>query len=296
MRYDKPPLTYQEQAERLINRGLIADKDALVSRLQAVSYYRLSGYLYPFRQPDDSYRPGTTLDTIWHRYTFDRRLRLLLLDPIERIEVSVRTSLVYELSHQTGPFGYTQNGNLPNLSGDRLGNFLTKLYEEKKRSPEEFVLHFNQKYGDVHAYLPLWMSAEIMPFGMTLTLYRGVAKPIKQKIARELGVADDVLFSWLNSLNAIRNICAHHGRLWNRILGVKPMIPRGHKNKDWQTPVLIPNDRIFAVLSISKYMLDRIAPQSAWPQRLKALFAEYLEIPLGNMGFPKNWENSPIWK
>jgi abortive infection bacteriophage resistance protein len=108
MKYIKPALALEQQADQLIRRGLVGDRGILIDRLSAVNYYRLSGYLFPYRQPDDTFRPGTTLDEVWNRYTFDRRLRLLIMDPIERIEVHVRTALVYRMAHATGPFGYTE--------------------------------------------------------------------------------------------------------------------------------------------------------------------------------------------
>ncbi len=296
MEYAKQPLTLEQQADQLLDRGLIAERDVLIACLRSVNYYRLSGYLHPFRQSDDTYVPGTSLETVWRRYTFDRRLRLLLLDPLERIEVSIRTALAYELAHAAGPFGYLESGNLPNLSPDRREGFLSKLREETKQSSETFVKHFQAKYADQHADLPIWMAVEIMSFGMTLTLFRGVPKPIKQRIAGEYGIADDVLFSWLVALNSIRNICAHHNRLWNRGLGAKPKIPRGHKHREWRQPVDIPNNRVFCVLTIAKYFLNYIAPNSQWPHRLRSLLTEYPEIPRRPMGFPDNWEDCPIWK
>lgn len=295
MIYPKRPLTYEQQADQLIQRGLAADRETLIARLRAVNYYRLSGYLFPYRQSDGTYRPGTTLDQVWRRYTFDRRLRLLVMDPIERIEVHVRTALVYELAHATGPFGYTEPSNLPNLDGNRFGEFLAKLYDEADRSSEKFVRHYKGKY-DRQGYLPIWMAAEIMSFGMMLTLFRGVEKRVKQRIAKPLDLSDVELLSWLHALNVVRNICAHHGRLWNRVLGVKPKIPRGSKHRDWSDPVRVSNERIFGILTICKYSLDHIAPQSQWPQRLRDLLNEYPEIPRNNMDFPDNWEECPIWR
>jgi len=89
MEYTKPSLTYEEQADLLISRGLLADRDILIATLQNVNYYRLSGYLYPFRNTDDSFLDGTTLNIVWRRYRLDRRLRFLLLDAIERVEVAL---------------------------------------------------------------------------------------------------------------------------------------------------------------------------------------------------------------
>jgi len=105
-----------------------------------------------------------------------------------------------------------------------------------------------------------------------------------------------MLQSWLGALNVIRNICAHHGRLWNRELGYKPYIPQKQKYPQWHDPVSVPNNRIFAILTILKYLLNRVAPTSHWDQRLYKLLADYPEISTATMGFPKKWEKIEIWK
>ncbi|HOE67707.1 MAG TPA: Abi family protein [Candidatus Hydrogenedentes bacterium] len=296
MKYIKLALTYTEQADLLLGRGLSADREALIARLRSVNYYRLSGYLYPFRNPDDTFRAGTTLDAVWQHYTFDRRLRLIVLDGIERVEVAIRTQLVYEHVHRHGPFGYVVPANLPKLNGQRFDEFMARVYSETQRSHEIFVKHFQEKYGDQHGYLPLWMAVEIVPLGLVFTLFTGVEPAIKRSIARQYDIPDKVLFSWLGVLNGVRNICAHHGRLWNRELGFKPLLPNRHKHPTWHTPVTIPNNRVFAILTILKYMLGFVAPQSQWPQRLQHLLDEYPDIPRKNMGFPVNWEECPIWQ
>ena len=295
MWYSKKPLTFEQQAELLVARGLETDVESLVARLRTVNYYRLSGYLHPFRNPDDTFRSGTTLQTVWRRYVFDRRLRLLVLDAIERVEVAVRTQLIYELSHETGAFGYTDAANLPKLTGDRFAHFLKRVEDETQRSHEQFVKHFHQKYGDQHEHLPLWMAAEIMPFGVLLTLFTGVKPQIKRRIASQYRIADTVLHSWMGSINVVRNICAHHGRLWNRELGFKPLIPHPRKHPEWHTPVPVASNRVFAILTILRYMLWFVAPQSGWPARVHMLLAEYPDIPRAPMGFPADWETCPIW-
>lgn len=296
MRYEKVHLTFEEQAGLLISRGLSADQARLVSLLENVNYYRLSGYLFPYRLPDNTFKPGTTLERVWRHYTFDRRFRLIVMDAIERVEVSVRTRLIYELSAVSGAFGYAGHAALPNLTAAEYMRWMEEINKEVNRSRETFVAHFRAKYGDTHAYLPLWEAGEIMPFGFTLTMYRGVSSEVKKRIAGYYGIPDEVLTSWLRTINVIRNICAHHGRLWNRELGVKPFIPRRGKYTQWHEPVAIPQNRIFGVLTILRYLLTIMAPQTKWESRLLALLAEYPEISRWSMGFPDNWKESPLWK
>ena len=302
MEYKKPPLNYEAQAKLLLKRGLVADEAILINHLKSVNYYRLSGYLYTFRIIDDngnhldSYYPDTCFDTVWQRYTFDRQLRLIILDGIERIEIALKTKLTQVFSMKYGAFGYLDIKNLPRFSQDRHSIFITKLREETQRSNEDFVQHFFKKYGDYHNDLPLWMATEIMSFGSLLTLLNGMAEQDLKVIAREFNLNVPILDSWILTLSSIRNICAHHGRLWNRELGIKPKIPSGSKYAEWHSPIETGNKRIFGVLTIIRYMLRYIAPQSAWPQRFVNLLSQYPEIPLNFMGFPKNWETHAIWK
>ncbi len=293
MEYGKPALTFEQQADLLRFRGLIAEREELIERLKVVSYYRLTGYLYPFRNPDDTFKPGTTLDEVWLRYNFDRQLRLLVLDAIDRVEIAVRTTLAYHHCHTHGPFGYLNLSSLPGLDAGSFNRFHWKLKDEVGRSQEIFVTHFKEKYGDAHSHLPLWMGAELMSLEMVFTFFRGAEKAIKRQVSMQFAVAFKVMESWLSVLNAIRNICAHHGRLWNRVLGVKPLIPA--KDPRWHAPVEVGNDRMFGVLIILRYMLGIIAGQSRWRDRVEALIAGHGDIPLSLMGFPCNWRDCPLW-
>ncbi len=296
MKYSKPSLTFEDQANKLIKRGLIADKKKLVRCLKSVSYYRLSGYWHPFKNDDNIFKPGANLEQIWRRYTFDRQLRLLVLDGIERIEISIRTNLIYYFSHAYGAFAYLDHNNLPNLKKQKFDSFCKTFLDEQENSREIFAQHFWDKYGDYHKCLPLWMATEVAPLGRTLTMFRGLRSSLKKAIADIYGIPGIVLESWFSSLNVIRNICAHHGRLWNKELGYKPIIPEKNKAPEWHNPVVIENNRIFSILTIIKYMLNIIAPQSDWPNRLNQLLDEYPDIPLPNMGFSDNWQDCPIWE
>jgi len=193
-----------------------------------------------------------------------------------------------------GAFGYLDRANLPGISVSDHRQMLDRIREDTTHSREDFVRHYFTKYTS-ETELPLWMACELMTFGCMLTMFRGIETAMKQAIGAEYGVADIVLESWLQALNQVRNLCAHHARLWNRVFGVKPLIPRPNKHPDWHRPVVIPNDRIFGMLTVLTYMLKQVAPQSRWQDRLKALFARYNDIPPYAMGFPANYEASTLW-
>lgn len=49
--FNKPPLTYSQQLQKLKERGLIINNEKKTLHiLESVSYYRLSGYWYPLLQ------------------------------------------------------------------------------------------------------------------------------------------------------------------------------------------------------------------------------------------------------
>lgn len=305
MIYGKGPLTFEEQADRLIGRGLIADRDELIRRLAGVNYYRLTGYLYPFRRPDDSFLPGTTLETVWRRYVFDRRLRVLFLDAIERIEVSVRTKLVYHLAHHTlpggaepaGAFGYLDQRYFPGFKvATEFLKWRSKLAMETDRAKsEKFVQHFRTKYGAEHPELPGWMVAELMSFGALLSMAKNVVPDVQKQVAAEYGFPYAHFISWLQALMVLRNACAHHDRIWNRESG-KAGKPQRNKFPLWYCKPEIPNDRTGYLLTICHYWLGMISPTNQWRERLFALFDEFPEIPLAPMGLPADWRNHPLWK
>jgi abortive infection bacteriophage resistance protein len=298
LHYPKKALTFDQQADLLLSRGLVADRNGLINRLTSVSYYRLSAYWYTFRVKDDANDrliPGTTLDTVWKRYVFDRQLRLLVMDAVERVEVAIRTQIVnrHVLAH--GPLGYLDRVTLPGMNVDDHRKLLEKVRTEAKNSREDFVRHYFTKYTSEHN-LPLWMACELMTFGGMLTLFMGLTTRMKKDVAQHYGLTVPILGSWLKALSQIRNICAHHARLWNRTLGVQPMMPEQTTHPKWHTPVTVKCDQVFGVLTVLYYLLKRVAPQSRWKDRLTALFAAHPDIPLHFMGFPRNWNECPIWQ
>lgn len=295
MNYAKLPLTYEQQADLLLARGMVADRGQLIDHLRSVNYYRLTAYWYPFKRPDSSFEPGTSLDVVWNRYTFDRQLRLLVMDAIERVEVAVRSRLVYELVHRYGPFAHLDPAAWPGVLPAERQRFIDDVHDAAQRSREAFIDHFRRNY-DEFPDLPLWVVAEIMTFGNMLTLFRRVGMHAQRTIANQFNLAGRVLESWLLSLNYVRNLCAHHSRLWNRELAIKPQIPDPRHHPEWHQPAPIANDFVFAVLSLLRHLTSVIAPQSGWRDRLFDLFDRYPAIPIAHMGIPEDWRGRDLWR
>lgn len=297
MKYTKPSLSFSDQADLLLKRGLISDRDFLISKLKEVNYYRLSGYLYSFRERgDDNFKAGTDFNIIWDQYVFDRQLRVLVMDAIERVEVSVGTRLTNAFVLKYGPFGYIKRSNFYKMNFRTHKKFLSKIHNEAQQSNEIFVKHYFSKYNS-EKYLPLWMAIELMSFGALFTFFMHSEQYIQREVAAGYNLHAKVLESWLRTINSVRNICAHHSRLWNRIL-VKPIkLPDKKHSPEFYSPVQVPPDRIFAVLTILSYMVKRIAPQSGWQERLRNLWGnKHKDIPLYRMGFPNDWEKCAVWR
>ena len=288
MRYDKSHLSIDDQVARLTSRGMEGDPLVIAERLSVANYHRLTAYWHPFRLSDHSFAPGTDFETVWRRYVFDRQLRLLVLDAIERFEVALRTQFSFHHSKLFGPFGYYDSpASLPKLGGLKHAELKVEIDHVVQRNAEElYVRHFLHKYGDEHPVPPIWAAVELIDFGKLMQMYQNAPKAIKKPLAEKFGVPDKVLGSWILGLVSARNICAHHGRLWNRTLGVKLMELPADRFPDWHSPHKVDMGSAYGVIRACHYLIRKIAPQSGWTDRVNELLNQYPDIPKSEMGFP----------
>ena len=132
--------------------------------------------------------------------------------------------------------------------------------------------------------------------GNLFTFYRYLNRSEQQTLSGFFNLYPPVLESWLHTLNFIRNACAHHSRLWNRVLPIRPQIPDIRHNPEWYSHGNIDNKYIFSVLTLLRYLLKFIDEKSNWHIRLEHLLNEYPNVPIKWMGFPENWKEAEIWK
>jgi abortive infection bacteriophage resistance protein len=298
MRYTKPPLNFNQQAKLLIRRGLVADEENLETFLGRVNYYRFTGYLYPFRLGGtDNYLPGTTLDQIKEIYYFDTDLRLLTLSTIEVIDITLfRTQMVEKFSLSCGAFCYTDLQNFgPSLPVLKHQEMMTRIQQNIDRSAEEFVGLYRAKYTS-EKFFPFWMIAEASTFGQLSLIFRYLPRSVQVPIAKQFNLHSQTLVSWLHTITTIRNICAHHSRLWNRILPVKPSLPSRKHHPEFYTPSRINNDSYFVVFAILKFLLDVISPKNSLRNDFIRLLSKYPGVPKNKMGFPINWQDYQIFQ
>ncbi|STX29793.1 AbiD phage protein-like [Legionella beliardensis] len=294
---NKPFKTIEQQIELLVKRGLIINNDT-AHYLQHLNYYRLSGYWIPFQEDlkTHNFKKGTTFSSVLNLYIFDRELRLLLLDVIERIEVSVRTQWAYHFAEDYGPEAYFNC----ELSKNRYWHAqnLIILKKDIERSDELFIKHFLPDNP------PIWAICEIISFGL-LSKWLKDLKPSKtrNKIGKIYNLDYSVLISFIEHLAYLRNLCAHHNRVWNRRMTKTLTIPisKPHNlicNFEQESSNNIMKEasrKIYNTLVMIIYFLSIISPNNHFKNKLIDLITEH-SIDVKMMGFPIDWKSRPIWK
>ena len=279
----------------LKSRGMkFSDENKALHLLENISYYRFSGYWYPLLADKQNhiFKPNADFETAFNLYKFDREFRKLIISELEKIEVAVRSKMAYILSTAHNAFWIEDASLFVNPQVHQTT--LDKLQEEFDRSDEEFIIAFKAKYSN--RFPPSFILLEITSFGALSRLY-GNMKPGKDKkdVARAFGLPDKVFESWLHSIVYIRNMCAHHTRLWNRQVGIKPQFPR-HNHNTWINTDGISNRRMYYILSMIIYFLNTVNPKNTFKQKLNSLFEKYPNVDKRAMGFPADWKNEPLWK
>jgi len=297
MKYSKPPVSIANQITKLQQRGLkICDEHKAAHYLSNISYYRLRAYTYPFQDNSDSGHPFVkeiNFEDIIDLYVFDRRLRLLVFNAIEKIEIALRTKIINEFSLQHGSHWHE------NVNMYRNNYFFNKninaLYEEVDRSAETFIEHYKFAYSSPK-YPPAWMSLEVISMGLLSKIYSNLKKSnAKKKVAKEFGLPNPlILESWMHAFAGLRNICAHHSRLWNRRFTIVPKIPYNTVNAFIQNTDIYDN-KLYAQLCCINYITRIISPDSSFVSDLQQLLSTCSIVDCKEMGFPNDWKSEPIW-
>jgi abortive infection bacteriophage resistance protein len=320
--YKKRYLTFEEQLELIKSRGLeVTDNEMALDYLRRLGYYHLSAYWYSFRKvtpthdehktgsnPSRSseFIPGYTFQHAVEIYVFDKRLRLLLLDAIERIEVAVRVDIAYLLgsrdafAHSNPDLLHGKFTKRINLRTEKTDyeTWIAKHEIKEKNAKDDFARHFREKYGFP---LPIWVAVELWDFGMLSMFYQGMKIADKESIATRYAIPDwQLMESWLRSLNFIRNVTAHHGRLWNRNLIDQPKLPKAGEIQSFDFLIEVPGvqSRLYADLCILIYFMKQICPNSSWILRLRDLIKTFPSVPnlsVSDMGFPPGWQSHDFW-
>lgn len=291
--FEKPPLSIEQQIELLKTRNLsFIDLPKAMRNLETIGYYRLKAYFNPFlantTPTEYGFKSLTYFDNIMNLYDFDRKLRILVNDAIERIEIAFRAMISNVMSLRYGSHWYTDFQFFNRI--DLHNAFLNDVSLHLKRSKEGFITDYYQTYRHPE-HPPSWMVMECLSFGTISKLYGNIKdRKARMAIADGLGQFSEVIKSWMRSLTYTRNLCAHHARLWNRFFINKPqhvrlILPQNCNNN---SPFLL---QAYILIQL----LNTITPAHDWEKKLFNLCAQHQDIPFAEMGFEPRWEDEKIW-
>ncbi len=268
--------------------------------LRHVSYYRLSAYWLYFEYPKNAgglrFRSGTTFEDVTGLYDFDRNLRRIVMRGTEHVEVALRGSWAYQLAHSGGPHAYLNKSLYQNRR--EFGSSRKKLRDAVLRSAETYIAHYRTKYSSP-SLPPVWMVAEMMSFGQLSRWYSNLRdRALRNRIAAPLGLPETVLVPLVRHVTDMRNICAHHGRLWNRGFLHPPKLAQKpndlHASLDlrsFQAPA-----KLYNGLTTIAHVIRTVAPNSTWSADVGNLVSTNPTADLASMGFPSDWRTRPLWK
>ena len=324
--YPKPHATYDEQVAQLEGRGLeVGDPEAMKRLLAAIGYYRLTAYVYPFREmlpPEErckqspthyrseTIQAGTTFEMVADLWRFDRHLRNAILDAVETVEVGLKSRIAYVLGRRD-KFGHLHVDALDAAAANKTfwgtkrlneTNHEAWIYEydrEIGRAREDYIKHNMHKYDD----LPVWIGLEPATFGQVVDLYKMLKKEDQQEIAVGLGIKNGRMLSdWLSALRYLRNEAAHHARMWNRVRHFKISQPKvaqvGPELEHLATHPVTP--KIYSTLAVAAYLARQVDPTSNFHNTLKTRVRRFPRdtgfSPETDMGFPENWDSLDLWR
>jgi abortive infection bacteriophage resistance protein len=297
-RYDKPALTPDEHVHLMKERGLsINDDERAKHYLRFISYYRLSGYALSFQKDHNAdgthtFKDNSNFDQILSLYIFDRKLRLIIMDALERIEIAFRTCLSDELAITLGPHWFLERGNFTEKFDHQLFldeiNRAMQYNSNNNHSPSIFITHYYKKYNDPK-YPPCWMVFELLSFGTLSKIFYRLKAKNKKLVSEPFGMHPTVFQSWMHLLSYVRNLCAHHQRVWNRVFTLTPKVMENYET------YLTPNDRLYAQLVVMQILLKRIAHDTTWHRKINDLMNGYSFVDSRLMGFPESWRKQPLW-
>jgi abortive infection bacteriophage resistance protein len=264
-----------------------------------ISYYRLKGYWWDTQNDrvNHTFKPNTYFETIIERYNFDRHLRLILFDAIERVEIALRTKMIYHMSLKYGALWYIDC----NLFNDNVkhASHLTHIFREFDYSQEIFKKEHKRKHP--HQDPEAWKILEVVSMGTLSKLYKNLAHQIPEKtiIAKEMGLhIHSELSSWLEAIVYVRNIIAHHSRLWSRNMVKRPKDDIATPMFDWLDHPLtdVQKKKPFLIISTLVYLTNKVTPGHHIKDKLLELFNNHPDVPIYKLGFLNNWNNQSIWK
>lgn len=240
------------------------------------------------------FKSGSTYENALKLYYFDKDLRAILFTAIQSIEIALRASIIQNVSLKYGAFWFMNPDLAVNVYYAEEN--LKRIKLEITRSKEDFIQEYFEKY-DSPEFPPVWKTLETISFGLLSKLVDNLNDvQIQKDIARDFSLPQHIyLKSWMASCSVLRNLIAHHSRIWNRRFAVKPKIPKKLEGA-WITSYNEAPVKLYPQLCCLAYLQNAIHPNNVFIKRLKELFRTNPNVDLKAMGFPDNWQSQPIWE
>jgi len=286
----KPFLTYEQQVAKLRDdHGLwVPNTASALQCLKLVNYYYLRGYyIHWMDRSQERFLPGVSFEDIWELYQSDRAMRALLYEPLSSIELKVRCAVAYILGQEYGQLGYLDASNF--WHAGHHAEFLCELDRQLEASKEPFVAHHRERY---YNQFPVWVAIEVMTMGMVSKLLGNMLREDQTKVADLLGLAaGKTAERFVHAASHLRNVCAHHGRLYSRPLNVQCRVLTGDQRAlKTLEPAFVPSENsLFAVILAARAMLP-LQDHQAMAAGIGDVFAKNPKYEPARVGFPDCWE------
>jgi abortive infection bacteriophage resistance protein len=284
--YTKPALPPGDLLTHLQARGLtVANPGTALNALARIGYYRLLIYMRPLQDPATKrFLAGTSFDDILNRYNFDRELRLLCLDAIERIEVAFRAAIINELAVAHGAHFHMSSRHFATAEGFR--GFIDRATKAQYLGITHYYANYNEP-----SVPPIWTVLEGVTLGTLSRMYSNLHEANRRLIAAQFNYPEPTIVSWIRSINDLRNMCAHHNRLFNAVMQVNQPMKHRRLRGEWGTS----QNRFYARALVLVALLNEIDASLPWKNELKNLLSRYPMINPAELGFPAGWDTRTFW-
>lgn len=282
-RYTKPHASGLDRVKHLRQLGLIIPRpNVAAQKIDAIGYERLRIYLLSRRDSEKAgkpFFPNTSYRDILKIYECDARLRDICFVAVGQFELHVRNSISEKLSTAYGSHPYGIKAAFKNEASRRstVQTFSSIYLSSKDRRAR----HYEENY-DYPFLPPIWRMKEFLTFGKIPFFYKALSNPIRKEVALDFGVDDIEIFSsWMSCLVDLRNICAHHDRLFNRSMQKQPT-----RYKKVDVPKAItPKKKLKAPLECLDFMMEKRGTPVSSVASARKVISKYPMVHMSEAGY-----------
>lgn len=223
--------TIDEQIQLLRQRGLIID-DVEKAKLYLLTqnYYNIiNGYANYFPRTNDQYTAGTNFDEIAHLYVFEREIKQAMFQAIIAMETHLKAIFAHRFAeaYPNIPYAYLNidcYDKTKALEVISTISQLAKTISRYKKFSDNSIAHYITHHKDV----PIWVLSNYLDFGELRYMLSSSTTAVQNAVAKDmlnfiqvhlmpttlnLPFSPEVMRSFIENINDVRNICAHNNRL-----------------------------------------------------------------------------------